>query len=133
MTVRLEWEGKPEHVERVSLPFQTVETVNESRASRKRAAGSLFGSESDSGAPRNTLIWGDNKLVMSSLAKEYAGAVDLVYIDPPFDTGTDFSFRLPVGDTTVNKLPSLLEEHAYRDTWGRGRESYLPGLRSPPR
>ena len=39
---------------------------------------------------RNRLIWGDNKLVMASLLEEFKGAIDLVYIDPPFDIG----FRL---------------------------------------
>ena len=62
---------------------------------------------------------------MSSLLGEYAGQVKLVYIDPPFDTGADFSFRVAVGDASVEKLPSILEEHAYRDTWGRGQASYL--------
>jgi DNA modification methylase len=65
---------------------------------------------------------------MSSLLKEYAGQIKLIYIDPPFDTGTDFSFRVSVGDISVKKLASVLEEHAYRDTWGRGRESYLSML-----
>jgi adenine-specific DNA-methyltransferase len=125
MGVRLEWDGKPTHVERLSLPFQTVETINESRASRERDTGALFGSAKPSDDWRNQLIWGDNKLVMSSLLHEFAGQVKLVYIDPPFDTGTDFSFRVQVGDAGLTKMPSILEEHAYRDTWGRGRESYL--------
>jgi len=124
--VRLEWEGKPKHVERLSLPFQTVETINESRATRERDAGSLLRVEPSKVDARNQLIWGDNKLVMSSLVAEYSGSVDLVYIDPPFDTGrTDFSFRVAVGDESVDKQPSVLEESAYRDTWGRGRDSYL--------
>ena len=41
MTVRLEWDGKPERVERIHLPFQTVETINESRATRERDTGAL--------------------------------------------------------------------------------------------
>lgn len=125
MAVRLEWEGKPTEVERLSLPFQTVETINESRATRERDAGSLLQNEASVPAARNQLIWGDNKLVMSSLLKEFAGQVKLVYIDPPFDTGTDFSFRVKVGDADFTKAPSILEESAYRDTWGRGRSSYL--------
>ncbi|HUA03830.1 MAG TPA: site-specific DNA-methyltransferase [Solirubrobacteraceae bacterium] len=126
MGVRLEWEGKPPLVERLSLPFQTVETINESRATRERDTGALFGGAADGvDTSRNQLIWGDNKLVMSSLLSEYAGQIKLVYIDPPFDTGTDFSYRVSVGDTTVDKLPSVLEEHAYRDTWGRRPDSYL--------
>ena len=74
---------------------------------------------------RNQLIWGDNKLVMSSLLPKYAGKVKLVYIDPPFDTGADFSMRVDVSGADVTKQPSILEEHAYRDTWGAGYDSYL--------
>lgn len=125
MNVRLEWEGKPTQVERLTLPFQTVERINESRATRERDTGSLLAGGAGAGSERNLLVWGDNKLVMSSLLKEYAGAVKLVYIDPPFDTGADFSFRVHVGDADLTKSPSILEEHAYRDTWGRGRASYL--------
>ena len=83
MAVRLEWEGKPEHVERISLPFQTVETINESRATRERDSGSLLKTgAANAEAGRNQLIWGDNKLVMSSLLARYAGQVSLIYIDP---------------------------------------------------
>lgn len=113
MAVRLEWEGKPEEVERLSLPFQTVETINESRATRERDSGSLLHTDAAVEAGRNQLIWGDNKLVMSSLLKDFAGQVDLVYIDPPFDTGADFSMRVAIGDGgEIAKEPSILEEHA---------------------
>jgi Adenine specific DNA methylase Mod len=126
MSVRLEWDGKPTEVERLSLPFQTVETINQSRATRDRDSGSLLaGRGVDADHPPNQLIWGDNKLVMSSLLKDYAGKIDLIYIDPPFDLGTDFSFRVSVGDSSIEKQPSILEEHAYRDTWGMGNDSYL--------
>lgn len=129
MTVRLEWDGKPTEVERLSLPFQTVETINQSRATRDRDSGSLLaGQGSDHGHPPNQLIWGDNKLVMSSLLKDYAGKVDLIYIDPPFATGADFSHHVSVGDVDWIKSPSILEERAYRDTWGAGYSSYLSML-----
>ncbi len=124
LALRLEWEDKPQHVERLSLPFQTVETINASRATRERDRDSLLGAGLPS-VPPNTLAWGDNQLVTASLLERYAGEVRLVYIDPPFDTGTDFSFRVDVGDMSLTKQPSILEEHAYRDTWGRGRSSYL--------
>jgi hypothetical protein len=81
LSVRLNWEERPEHVERVSLPFQTVETINESRATRERDRGSLLGPTPEPAA-RNLLAWGDNQLVMSSMLKEYAGQVRLIYIDP---------------------------------------------------
>ncbi len=125
MAVRLEWDGKPKGIERISLPFQTVETINESRATRERDAGSLLKAEVSSVLQRNQLIWGDNKLVMGSLLSDHAGAVDLIYIDPPFATGDDFSMSIPVGQTNVAKAPSILEEQAYRDTWGAGYDSYL--------
>jgi len=124
LAVRLEWDGKPEQVERLSLPFQTVETINESRATRERDSGSLLRA-TPSRSQLNELIWGDNKLVMSSLLKEYAGRIDLIYIDPPFATGDDFSMRVTMGDATLVKQASVLEEHAYRDTWGAGYSSYL--------
>jgi adenine-specific DNA-methyltransferase len=110
---------------RVALPFQTVETVNESTADRQRTRN-LFaeGKETDW---RNRLIWGDKKYVLPSLLSEFAGKVNLIYIDPPFDTGADFSFTttIPDSDESFTKEPSIIEQKAYRDTWGRGLDSYL--------
>jgi DNA modification methylase len=76
---------------------------------------------------RNKLIWGDNKLVMSSLLDQFAGKIDLIYIDPPFATGADFSVTVDVGEKgdELYKEPSLVEEKVYRDTWGAGLQSYL--------
>jgi adenine-specific DNA-methyltransferase len=64
---------------------------------------------------RNQLIWGDNLLVMGSLRKEFAGKIDLIYIDPPFATGTDFSFAPAAGHQQV----------AYRDSWKIDSGGYL--------
>ena len=126
MSVRLEWDGKPTEVERLNLPFQTVETINQSRATRDRDSGSLLaGQASDPGQPPNQLIWGDNKLVMSSLLKDYAGKIDLIYVDPPFATEADFTYQVKIGSEKLEKQPSVLEETAYRDTWGRGADSFL--------
>jgi adenine-specific DNA-methyltransferase len=125
-TPRLTWASKPTTVEHVALPFQVVETINESRATREAERGSLFsGDGKQASGWRNRLIWGENKLVMASLLADYAGQFKLIYIDPPFDTGSDFSVRVKVGDERLTKSPSVIEEHAYRDTWGRGRASYL--------
>lgn len=49
---------------------------------------------------RNRLIWGDKKYVLPSLLPEFAGKVNLIYVDPPFDTGADFSFLVEVEDET---------------------------------
>jgi DNA modification methylase len=144
--VELVWPGKYNEdgtlreVPRVSLPFQVIERVNESRATRearKTAHPTLFdiyeGNEGETFEEgwRNKLIWGDNLLVMSSLLEKFAGKIDLIYIDPPFATGADFSFRAPIGEEgeEVEKEPSILEEKAYRDTWGRGLDSYLTMMR----
>src|SRR5690349_10437177 len=87
-------DGKRRDVPRVNLPFQVIERVNESRASREAAkerGGTLFDVwDGDQGETfeegwRNKLIWGDNLLVLSSLIQQgYAGAIDVIYIDPPF-------------------------------------------------
>src|SRR2546428_124943 len=81
---------------------------------------------------KNKLIWGDNLLVMGSLLEKFAGKIDLIYIDPPFATGADFSFRAPIGEgeLEIRKEQSVIEEKAYRDTWGKGTESYLQMLYS---
>lgn len=115
----------------MALPFQTVETVNESAQERQRSLD-LFGSGRDS-EWRNRLIWGDKKYVLPALASEMAGQVDLIYIDPPFATGDDFSYvaQVPSADNgseasaRFEKTPSLIEQKAYRDTWGRGLDGYL--------
>src|SRR6266478_2342648 len=134
------WEGKYDADGRrvaplrVQLPFQTVEMVNESVQDRQKAL-SLFESPGAYLAKewRNRLIWGDKKYVLPSLLAEFAGKVNLIYIDPPFDTGADFSFTASVPDAeddgddamAFTKEPSLIEQKAYRDTWGRGLDSYL--------
>lgn len=114
----------------VALPFQVVETIKEGRATREPGHVSDLFSARPSGNDewRNKLIWGDNLLVVASLLKEHAGQVDLIYIDPPFGTGSDFTFKVLVGDDDdplPGKEPSLVEEKAYRDTWARGLDSYL--------
>ncbi|HXF05943.1 MAG TPA: DNA methyltransferase [Blastocatellia bacterium] len=127
----LVWVGKYDEkgqlrpVERTILPFQVVETVNESQADREKAQRDLFTLMPRDDTWRNMLIWGDNKVVMSSLLPRFAGKINLIYIDPPFATGQDFSFRVRVGDEEFVKEPSIIEEKAYRDTWGRGLDSYL--------
>lgn len=133
-------DGTLRETPRVRLPFQVIETVNESRAGRDaRKDGSqqsLFnayeGNEGDTFEDgwKNKLIWGDNLLVMGSLLERFAGKIDLIYIDPPFATGADFSFRAQVGEqgVTFQKEQSAIEEKAYRDTWGRGLTSYVPML-----
>jgi len=125
-------DGKKVAPVRIALPFQTIETVNESTEDRKRNLD-LF-SQGRTTEWRNRLIWGDKKYVLPSLLPEFAGRVNLIYIDPPFDTGADFSFTATIPDrpdtdedesTSFLKEPSIIEQKAYRDTWGKGLDSYL--------
>src|SRR5437868_3094606 len=139
-------DGTRREVPRLDLPFQVIETINESRATReaKKAPqqNALFdiysGTEGETFEDgwKNKLIWGDNLLVMSSLLQKFAGKIDLIYIDPPFGTGADFTQKYLVDSegirlASVNeqndfeKEASIIEEITYRDTWGSGIDSYL--------
>lgn len=127
MPTGLYWQGKKTEVERIVLPFQTIETINESRATRekeKKKGLDIFKTE-PGGNWYNRLIWGDNKYIMAYLLEEFAGKIDLIYIDPPFATGADFSVKMEIGDVEWTKEPSAIEDKAYRNTWGRGLDSYL--------
>ncbi len=68
----------------------------------------------------NKRIWGDNKLILSSLKSgalrrqiEYAGGLKLIYIDPPFEVGADFSMDIEIGGETFHKEPNLFKQIAY--------------------
>lgn len=130
MPVELIWDGKYDAEGRknaplrVALPFQTVETVNESVQERQRGLEALFSAGRET-KWRNRLIWGDKRFVLPSLLQEFAGKVNLIYIDPPFATGDDFSFQVEIEGEEFTKEPSMMEQKAYRDTWGRGLDSYL--------
>lgn len=133
--VELVWNGKTNEVCNVVLPFQTIEQVDEPRAEKEmRLQPDLF----DKATGRqltgwtNKLIWGDNKLILSSLKNgplreeiEKQGGIKLIYIDPPFDVGADFSMNVEIGSDSFTKQPSVLEELAYRDTWGKGTDSFI--------
>jgi len=136
--VELVWNGKTNEVCNVVLPFQTIEQVDEPRAEKRTEALQLFDID-DRGRQlkgwTNKLIWGDNKLILSSLRNgpmrdeiEKQGGIKLIYIDPPFDVGADFSMEIEIGEETFVKEPNVLEEIAYRDTWGKGADSYIAML-----
>jgi adenine-specific DNA-methyltransferase len=151
--VELVWNGKTAEVCNLVLPFQVIEQVDEPRA-EANVSGTLRvptknGTRSvpDTFQPTlfnmdargrqlsgwtNKLIWGDNKIILSSLKNgplreeiEAAGGIRLIYIDPPFDVGADFSMDIEIGDDTFTKRPNILEEIAYRDTWGKGADSFI--------
>ncbi len=128
----LYWKDKKTTVDKIVLPFQNlevIETINESRATREKEKGTMFRKDPNAIDVewRNKLIWGDNKYVMSALLEKYYGMIDLIYIDPPFATGSNFETTVGIGDTNVEhtKKASAIEELAYRDTWGNGLDSFL--------
>lgn len=133
--VELIWNGKTNEVCNVVLPFQTIEQVDEPRSEKEmKLQRELFSMETGRQLKgwSNKLIWGDNKLILSSLKNgplreeiEKQGGIKLIYIDPPFDLGADFSMDIKIGDDTFTKQPSVLEELAYRDTWGKGADSFI--------
>ena len=136
--VELVWNGKTNEVCNIVLPFQIIEQVDEPRAEKLSDAHvqpNLFDMDERGRQLKgwtNKLIWGDNKLILSSLKNgplreeiEKQGGIKLIYIDPPFDVGADFSMDIEIGDDTFTKKPNILEEIAYRDTWGKGADSFI--------
>ena len=134
--VELVWNGKTNEVCNIVLPVQSIELVDEPRAEEPDEANLQLDLFDERGRQRkgwtNKLIWGDNKLILSSLKNgplreeiEAQGGLKLIYIDPPFDVGADFSMDIEIGGDTFTKKPSILEEIAYRDTWGKGADSFI--------
>jgi len=131
--VELVWNGKTRDVCNTILPFQTLEHIDEPRKERNADEELNFDSRGRQKTGwTNKLIWGDNKLILSSLRSgplrkeiEEAGGLKLIYIDPPFDVGADFSMDVEIGAETFHKEANLLEQIAYRDTWGRGADSFV--------
>lgn len=135
LKTELIWPGKSTIMDNTVLPFQSIEHIDEPRKGTSQQFDLFSISEStgrQSGGWTNKLIWGDNSIIISSLVNgpmrgeiEKAGGLKFVYIDPPFDVGADFSMDIEVGEDTVKKEPSVVEEVAFRDTWGRGKDSFL--------
>jgi len=131
--VFLFWNGRSETVTNAVLPFHSIEHIDEPRKEVEPQQATLFDTTGRQlKGWTNKLIWGDNKLILSSLVNgpmreeiEKQGGLKLIYIDPPFAVGADFSYNITVNGEDVTKQQSIIEEIAYRDTWGRGISSYL--------
>ncbi len=134
--VELVWNGKTSEVCNIVLPFQVIEQVDEPRAEKPEDTAAQLSLFDERGRQlkgwTNKLIWGDNKLILSSLKNgplreeiEAQGGIKLMAIDPPFDVGADFSMDIEIGGDTFTKKPNILEEIAYRDTWGHGADSFI--------
>jgi DNA modification methylase len=131
--VSLTWLDKEFKITNVNLPFQSIEHVDtprsEENVSLQKDLFDFSGRQLKGWT--NKLIWGDNKLILSSLRNgqiyeeiQNQGGLKLVYIDPPFDVGAKFYMPITIGKHDLIKSPSVLEEVAYDDTWGKGLNSF---------
>jgi adenine-specific DNA-methyltransferase len=112
---------------RVSL--QTRELVI---PSKDRGGFNFWGNDGESATETpNRLIYGDNLLAMAALlagdesTPSLRGRIDLIYIDPPFDSKADYRTQITLPGATVDQKPTVLEQFAYSDTWSDGTASYL--------
>jgi len=133
-SARLHWDTKlrrspnPKDIE-----FQTAEVVipNPQQAEQLPLSfrDGLLGEEDIDKQKVNRLIWGDNLLAMQALLSQgYEGKINLIYIDPPFDSKADYSHKMTIEGNEFTKEPSVIERLAYKDTWAGGTDSYLDML-----
>ena len=133
-SARIVWDSKPRRAPNPKdIEFQTAEVV----IPNPETAGTLpmsfqdklLGEEELDKQKMNRLIWGDNLLAMQALLNQgYEGKINLIYIDPPFDSKADYSHKIKLGETEFTKEPSVIERLAYKDTWAGGTDSYLDML-----
>jgi adenine specific DNA methylase Mod len=137
---RIASEGRKEVekiMERISSPNRVTLQSNEYVLPAK-ASGLLASrtEEIDKNAWHNRLIYGDNLLAMQALLAgdpetglpSMRGKIDLIYIDPPFDSKADYRTKITLPGTTVEQRPTVIEQFAYSDTWKDGTASYLKML-----
>ena len=85
-------------------------------------------------AERNRLVYGDNLLALAALlagsnnGDSLRSRVDLIYIDPPFDSKADYRTKIQLQKGELDQMPTVIEQFAYSDTWKDGRASYLQML-----
>ena len=132
-SAHLVWDSKPRRAPNPrDIEFQTAEVVIPNPARDQVPLSfrdGLFGDEDLDKQRMNRLIWGDNLLAMQALlAQGYEGNINLIYIDPPFFSGDDYSHKLTVEGSQVVKEPSFIQRLAYKDPWTGNMDSYLDML-----
>lgn len=96
----LHWTGKRPFKSTQYFPAQLKETYGE-----------------DKDGWMNKIFWGDNIQVMSHLLKDYRGMIDLIYIDPPFDSKADYKKKIKIKGTDISNDMMVFEEKQYTDIW----------------
>jgi DNA modification methylase len=133
-SAKLVWDTKPRRAPNPKdIEFQTAEVVipnpKEAGTLPLSFRDQLLGEAEIDKQKMNRLIWGDNLLAMQALlAQGYEGKINLIYIDPPFDSKADYSCKLKIAGEEFTKEPSVIERLAYKDTWAGGTDSYLDML-----
>ena len=144
-SARLVWDSKPRRAPNPKdIEFQTAEIVIPNPQYKDKLPLSfrdgLFGEKEIDKQKMNRLIWGDNLLAMQALLSQgYEGKINLIYIDPPFDSKADYSHKMTITPSPLagegrgegiefTKEPSVIERLAYKDTWAGGTDSYLDML-----
>jgi adenine-specific DNA-methyltransferase len=115
------------------LGLQTRELVVPSRDSNWQSLFKPQGDvlESSPTSEVNTLIYGDNLLAMAALLAgnderpSMRNKIDLIYIDPPYDSKADYRSTVEILGSSFDQAPTVLEQFAYTDTWSDGTSSYL--------
>ena len=126
-------------LDRLSTNTRIGLQTNELVLPNKDEAGMFQGIMPDTasvGEWKNRLIYGDNLLVMQALLAgdpatglpSMRGMVDLIYIDPPFDSKADYRTKIILPDVSLEQRPTVIEQFAYSDTWKNGTTSYLEML-----
>ena len=116
---------------RQKISLQTRELVFPSRDAAIKDIFSPSQSNIEDPSNLNRLIYGDNLLAISALLagdsfnEGYRGKVDLIYIDPPFDSKADYRTKVTLPSGDIEQKPTVIEQYAYSDTWSDGTASYL--------
>lgn len=126
-------------MDRIESPYKLGLQTNEYVVPSKASAGFLDGIVKYPQEQRewtNRLIYGDNLLTMQALLTgdeesglpSMRGKIDLIYIDPPFDSKADYRTKIKLPSCDIEQKPSVIEQFAYADTWKEGTVSYLKML-----
>lgn len=101
--VEIRWTGKRPFTSTIFYPEELKESFGE-----------------DTNGWMNKIYWGDNLQVMSHLLKHYRGQVDLIYIDPPYDSKADYKRKIELRGKSVENDKTAFEEKQYTDIWNNG-------------
>ena len=120
-------------LDRLSSANRITLQTNEIVLPAKASSNIRFGNIAINSDWQNRLIYGDNLLAMQALLAgdpqtglpSLRGKVDLIYIDPPFDSKADYRTKLTLPGGDISQKPTTIEQFAYADTWKDGTVSYL--------